>query len=136
MVIDINSFLEDLIDHPENFTSLEDVVNASVSVFEDTLKTLKTASPEERERIRENMVAHQQKIQEKLDALAKAESINVNELQEKLSDPANYSEAEWNSIVEMRKKMFDGFSDFLGHKTSPSKGDKKGGFSKKDWMSI
>ena len=136
--MDIKQFIDDLINRPESMGSLDDIIKNSLEKIEEMLKFVREASPEEQAKIREQMVDMERQIKEKMGAIAERGSLSVEELQNMLKNPANFSEKDWSNLTDMQKQIQGKVEDFLGSRKEDleEKSKDKLKLSKKDWLPI
>ncbi|MBN2478696.1 MAG: hypothetical protein JXA94_00545 [Parachlamydiales bacterium] len=101
----VKSFFDDLINSPEKFSEFSEMIEKSLGFFEQVVKDLKTASPEEREKINKVIKDVESNLNSEFDQICDKLGVSKSEIQKVIADPKNFKPEEWSMLQDFQNKL-------------------------------
>lgn len=121
----IKSFMDGVMRHPEQFSDMKAVSTSALEFYDELLKRIKEAGPEEVEEVKNYMLELQGQLADNLKNLTKDSNLSEMEVKDILANGSFMKTEDLSVILDMQKKINEKTSDFLGLKPRVKKETKK-----------
>ena len=98
------NFITDILESPEKFGDLKNMVDNALNNFQNITEQLKNASPEDKEKFMEAMENVKTDIQEQMDGLAEKSGMTLEEMRQ-IVDNADEFAADEKQMNRLREKL-------------------------------
>ena len=101
----IKAFFEEMLSSPEKLGDFNDVLEKSMSFFQEIIKTMQTATDEDKKKIAETLKGIESELSKEFDKLCEKAGVSRSELEKLIKDQSNFDQKDWAILQNFQEKL-------------------------------